>query len=49
MSGTGVSFSNNNRISKANLKDYGMSIITGGKTPAGMQGTAVPSGIGKMS
>ena len=28
-----IKFQNNNRISKGNLKDYGMSIITGGKTP----------------
>ena len=31
-------FANNNRISKQNLKDYGMSIITGGKTPQLTQG-----------
>lgn len=48
MSGTGANFSNANRISKANLKDYGMTIITGGKAPAGMQGAAVTSASGKM-
>lgn len=48
LSASGVNFNNNNRISKANLKDYGMSIITGGKTPAGISGGAVTGGASKM-
>lgn len=39
----------NNRISKQNLKDYGMSIITGGKTPvAAIQTSAIAGAPSKL-
>ena len=48
-----IKYQNNNRISKGNLKDYGMNIITGGKTPVSSipsaSGTTASTKIGQMN